>query len=154
MSQCCGKVPSPDDAKDIRRSIEGHQSKYQGELGEQAVSEFVTNELDLNAEFFDQKSHGFDGVFRNGLGKLVLVESKLTQASGLSSLGQTRHGREGSVEWVEHVATLMTDPTSTLWSPDNAKIGEEILSVGPENVDFLVVHINPETLVTDVTKLR
>jgi len=155
MSQCCGKVPTPEDVQAIRRSIEGHQSRYQGDIGEQAVSEYVTNELELNAEFFDQRQHGFDGVYRDGAGKLVLIESKLTETPGLAALGHTQHGREGSVEWVEYVATQMTDPTSKeYYSPDNAKIGEEILSIGPENVSFLVVHIDPETLETDVSKLR
>lgn len=154
MGQCCGKIPSDEDAKNIRDSIEGLQKQYQGDLGESAASEYVVNELGLNAEYFDKVPHGFDGVFRNGLGNLVLVEAKLTEASGLSALGYTNHGREGSVEWVEYKAGLMCDPTSSMYTPDNAKIGEEILRVGAENVSFVVVHIDPDSLQTDVTTLR
>lgn len=154
MGQCCGKIPSDEDAKSIRDSIEGLQKQYQGDLGESAVSEYAVNELGLNAEYFDKVPHGFDGVFRNVLGKLVLVEAKLTEASGLKALGYTNHGREGSVEWVEYKASLMCDPTSSMYTPDNAKIGEEILRVGAENVSFVVVHIDPDSLQTDVTTLR
>jgi hypothetical protein len=154
MSQSCGKIPSKEDTDHIRRSIEGHQLRYQGELGESLTSEYCVNELNLNGEFFDPVQHGYDGVYRDGTGKLVLIEAKLTVASGLKSLGNTNHGKEGSVEWVEYKATLMCDPTSTFYSPDNARIGQEILERGAKYVTFLVVHTDPNTLKTDVTKLR
>lgn len=154
MSQCCGKSGTPEDTGNNKRSIEGMQSRFQGDIGESAVSEYVTEHLGHQPEFFDKRDHGFDMVFRDSMGKLVLIESKLTMASGLSALGHPAIGTEGSVPWVEYYAELMCDPLSSFYTPDNAKIGEEILRVGAENVTFLVVHIDPGTLETDVTKLR
>lgn len=155
MSQCCGKIPTPDDDHHNRNSSQEAKGRpYQGDLGEGNAAEYAVNELGLHAEFFDQQNTGFDLVFRDGLGKLVIVESKLTEASGVSSLGYTNHGREGSVEWVEYKATLMCDPTSSFYTPDNAKIGEEILRVGAQNVTFLVIHTDPQNFKIDTTKLR
>lgn len=153
MSQCCGKIPAEEDITAIRQSIV-KGNVFQGDIGEQVASEYASEQLGLHAEFFDQKRNGFDSVFRDSTNRLVIVESKLTEASGISALGQTNHGREGSVEWIEYKASQMMDPTSSLYSPDNAKIGEEILRVGAVNVSFVVIHTDPQTLKTDSTKLR
>ena len=154
MTQVCGKGGTKEDTKNIRASIEGHQNRFQGDIGESVAADYVVNTLELNAEFFDKRLHGIDGVYRDGNGKLVLTEDKFTVASGLASLGHTKHGREGSVEWVTYKATLMCDRSSSFYTPDNAKIGEEILSIGAENITFLVIHTDPNTLETDVAKLR
>lgn len=158
MSQACCKIPIPDEsgfiARTVLETVRRYGSVWQGEMGEAAATEYAVKELSLTPEPFDKRVHGIDIVTRNGNGKLVLVESKATRASGTSSLGNTSHGREGSVEWVEYKATLMCDPTSSFYSPANAKIGEEILRVGAKNVEFLVVHIDTATSKVDVTKLR
>lgn len=151
MSQCCGKIPNENDVKEIRESTEIYGRKFQGDIGENDAAEFAVNELNLNGEFFDPKNTGIDSVFRDGAGKLVLLESKLSLGGRLES---TRHGKQGSVEWIQYKAELMSDPSSSLYSPDNAKIGEEILRVGPENVHYLKVHRNPETLVQKATWVR
>jgi hypothetical protein len=154
-SQACCKVPFAEDVDHIRKSIEENRGRaLQGDIGERVAAEYAHEDLGLHAEFFDPRETGIDLVCRDAMGKLVLIEAKLTEKSGLSSLGTTNHGREGSVEWVEYKATLMCDPSSSFYTPDNAKIGEEILRVGAENVTFLVIHTDPQTFKTDSTKLR
>jgi len=69
-------------------------------------------------------------------------------------LAKTNHGKEGSEEWVQHKAELMCDKNSSFYSEANRKIGEEILSRGAKHVEFVVIHIHPETLNVDVTNLR
>lgn len=162
MSQCCGKVPTNNDVKDIKDSVKSprvspHGNSMQGDIGEQVAAEVVCERLNVSAEFYDAPKSaqaGIDSIYRSSSGKLVLVEAKFTDRGGLGSLGMTAHGRQGSVEWVRHHAELMCDPSSSRYSPDNAKIGEEILRVGAENVAFYVVHTDPHTLETDITKLR
>ena len=158
MTQTCGKIPYEEElgfiSTVILETFERYGNIWKGDLGEQVATEYAVNELDLKVQNFDKRVHGFDGVFRDGNGKLVILESKATLQSGLNALSDTNHGKEGSVEWVEYKATLMCDPTSTFFTEANAKIGEEILRVGAKNVEFIVVHTNPNSLQTDVTKLR
>ncbi len=154
MSQCCGKIPDDDDAAHIRKSIEAHGNKLQGDIGEQVAAQVVTERLHLIAENYDPPNKGFDSVYRDGAGKLVIVEAKFTKTGGLSALKETNHGKQGSVEWMRHNAELMCDPYSDHYSPDNAKIGEEILRVGPENVHIVVVHTDPGTLESKVINIR
>lgn len=158
MSQACCKIPLPEEsgfiAQTVLQTVNRYGKIWQGEIGEAAATEYAVKELNLTPQPFDKRVHGIDIVTRNGSGKLVLIESKATKASGISSLGSTIHGREGSAEWVEYKATLMCDPTSSFYSAANAKIGEEILRVGAKNVEFLVVHIDPTSTKVDVSKLR
>ena len=158
MSQCCGKIPTEEDAGYIAlvvlNTVQRYGNIWQGDLGEQMATEHAVKELNLGTERFDKKIHGYDNVFRDGAGKLVIVEAKATKSSGVASLKDTVHGREGSVEWVEYKAPLMCDPTSSFYSAANAMIGEEILRVGAANVEFLVIHIDPESQLVDVTQLR
>lgn len=158
MSQCCGKIPTDEDVgflvRTVLETVRRYGNIWQGNLGEEAAIVHAETELNLKSEVFDKRVHGFDGVCRSSSGKLVIVESKATKASGLSSLSPSNHGREGSVEWVEHKASLMCDPTSSFYSEANAKIGEEILRVGAKNVEFIVIHIDPGSQKVDVTKLR
>ncbi len=158
MSQCCGKIPTTEDVGFMVQTtlewVKRYGDKYQGNLGEAAATEYAETNLNLSQVPFNQNAHGFDNVMRNSSGKLVIIEAKATKASGVSSLEATNFGREGSVSWVEYKATLMCDPTSTFYSPANAKIGEEILRVGAANIEFLVVHIDPSEATVDVTKLR
>lgn len=154
MSQCCGKSGTPEDTGNNKKSIMALGNKLQGDIGESVAAQVAVNELNLVAENFDPPNKGFDSVYRNTSGELVIVEAKLTLAGGKSALGSTNHGRQGSVEWVRYNAELMCDPYSGRYSPDNAKIGKEILRVGAENVHFVVIHTNPETLETSVDHLR
>ena len=153
MSPCCGKIPDEDDVRHIIESIEAHGSGFQGDIGEHIAAEVATEQLNLTAEFFDPPHNGFDSVYRDSAGKLVVVEAKFTKG-GMSSLGGTIHGTQGSVEWVEYNAELMCDPLSSRYSPDNAKIGAEILRVGAENVHVVVIHTNPGTLESTVHHIR
>ncbi len=152
MGQGCGKIPDSKDTSHIRSS-NGFGTKLQGDIGEQVAAQVATNQLNLNAEYFDPPHNGFDGVYRDSYSKLVIIEAKLT-TGGMSSLGQTSHGRQGSVEWIQNNAEKMCDPLSPQWSQDNAKIGEEILRVGAENVHMIVIHTNPGTLETSVHNIR
>lgn len=158
MSQVCGKMQNLEDLGFITQSILNYLDRYgnniQGDLGEKAANVYAVNELHLHEENFDKQIHGFDCVFRDGSGKLVIGEAKATRTSGLNALANTNHGKEGSVEWVEYKAQMMCDPLSSLYSPANCKIGEEILRVGAKNVEFIVIHMHPETLNVDVTNLR
>lgn len=151
MSQCCGKIPSVDDVKDIRKSREVYGRKFQGDIGENDAADYMVNVLGYNGEFFDPKHTGIDSVFRDDTGTLVLCESKLSEGGRLSP---TKHGPQGSVEWVRDKAERMCDRNDDLYTPDNAKIGEEILRVGPENVHFVKYHRNPTTLVQKPKFLR
>jgi hypothetical protein len=158
MGQICGKIPTPEDVGFMVQTAFHYLDRYgkimQGNAGEEAANEYAFSKMNLHQEKFDQNRHGFDNVYRNSLGKLVIGEAKATKSSGLSALADTNHGREGSVEWVEHKARLMCDPLSSFYSEANRKIGEEILSVGAKNVEFVVIHIHPEKLTVDVTNLR
>lgn len=143
MSQCCGKIPSIDDVKDIRKSREIYGRKFQGDIGENDAADYMVNVMGYNAEFFDPKHTGLDSVFRDKTGTLVLCESKLADTGRLSP---TKHGKQGSVEWIRDKAERMCDPNDNLSTPDNAKIGAEILRLGPENVHYVKYHRNATTL--------
>lgn len=151
MSQCCGKIPSVDDVKEIRKSCEIYGRKFQGDIGEQDAANYMVYERGYSGEFFDPKHTGIDSVFRDEKGKLVLVESKLSKDGRLSS---TKHGKQGSVEWIQNKAERMCDKYDDLWSPDNAKIGQEILRVGAENVHYVKYHRIPGSLEVRVVDVR
>lgn len=158
MTQACCKIPLTAEigflVQTVLQTVKRYGNIWQGEAGEVAATEYAVKELSLSKEVFDKRIHGFDGVMRGAGGELVIVEAKATKASGLNALSMTSHGREGSVEWVKYKAELMCDPTSSFYTPANAKIGEEILRVGAEKVKFLVIHMDPSGTKVDVTKLR
>lgn len=151
MSQCCGKIPSVDDVKASRKSSEVKGRKFQGDIGEMDAANYMVNERNYSGEFFDPKNTGIDSVFRDGVGKLVLVESKFSIGGQLSS---TKHGKQGSVEWIQDKAERMCDRFDNLYSPDNAKIGAEILRVGPENVHYVKYHRDPVSMKVHVQDVR
>jgi len=152
MSQACGKSPSDNDVQDIKHSIQ--DTKLQGDIGEQVAAQVAINELNFTGVPFDPPHNGFDSVYRDPSGKLVIVEAKFTEKSGVGALGNTAHGRQGSVEWIRYNAELMTNPLSSRYSPDNAKIGREILEKGPENIRCLLIHTSPDSLNHTVHVLR
>jgi len=158
MSQCCGKIPTMADVGFMVQTICAWTTRFGnialGAAGEEIANTYAVNEMGLELVKFDKQVHGFDNLFRNGDGKLVIGETKTTKASGISSLGDTNHGKEGSVEWVEYKARLMCDPLSSFYSEANRKIGEEILSRGAENVEFVLIHVDVEHESVDVRNLR
>lgn len=159
MSQVCCKVPTQDDVQAIKKSrVNPKGNALQGDIGERIAAETAVNELHLHSEPYDAPTTGevgFDSVYRDVSGNLVIVESKMTNKTGLAALSSTkRHGKQGSVEWVEHHARCMCDPTSSQYSPDNARIGAEILRVGAENVQVVLIHTDPNSLQTTVHKVR
>lgn len=158
MSQACGKIPTDEEVGWLVQTIANTVSRYgriwQGDIGEEIAAKYAVEKLGMTLEKFDKQLHGFDNVLRNQSGKLVILESKATKVSGVNALGQTKHGREGSVEWVDYKARLMCDPTSSFYTEANAKIGQEILAVGAENVQFLIVHTDIEAEQIDETWLR
>lgn len=139
--------------RDAERRREALSSRFQGDIGEQEATRISMHGLSLKAVPFDKPlrtNQGMDGVFRNPQNeKLVVVEAKCTQdrsGYGLDSLGRTRHGRQGSVEWIKHKADLMQDKRSSLYSKANAKIGQEIEELGAKNVERLLIHVHPQSL--------
>lgn len=150
MSQCCGKIPSIDDVLEIQKSHEIYGRKFQGDIGERDAAEYMVNVRGYTGEFFDPKNTGIDSVFRDR-GKLVLVESKLSEGGQLKS---TKHGKQGSVEWIQNKAERMCDKYDDLWSPDNEKIGREILHVGAENVHYVKYQRKPGSLEVRVVDVR
>ncbi len=169
MTQCCGKIPTVEDVQAIKESIEKDGQKkrpkvspqgnsFQGEIGEWVAAQVAVEQLNLRPEFYDpprSSEKGIDLVYRDSQGKLVLIEAKNTEKSATAALGATKsYGKEGSIEWIEYHARLMCDPSSSRYSPDNAKIGEEILRVGAANVSYVIIHTNPSTLKTDTVKVR
>lgn len=141
MSTLCNKFGSTEDANKARAS----GSKYQGDIGEHVANDVMTNDLGFAPEFFDQPYKGFDGVFRDENGTLVIMESKMTEKNGLSSLKETAHGRQGDIEKIEYEAYLMQHEPGKA-TPDNIRIGEEISRVGADQVRFVLVYTNPSTL--------
>ncbi|EKD52555.1 MAG: hypothetical protein ACD_61C00306G0001 [uncultured bacterium] len=169
MSQACCKIPSNEDVQAINESVKKNfaaekpkvspaLNSFQGDIGEMIAAQVATEQLNLRPEFYDspgKSEKGIDLIYRDGSGKLVLIEAKNTEKGARASLTTTKtYGREGSIEWIEYHAKLMCDPSSSRYSPDNAKLGEEILRVGAANVTFYIIHTNPSTLKTDTVKIR
>ena len=60
MSQCCGKIPTEEDAGYIAlvvlNTVQRYGNIWQGDLGEQMATEHAVKELNLGTERFDKKS--------------------------------------------------------------------------------------------------
>jgi hypothetical protein len=117
-------------------------SKFQGDIGEGITLRVATEKLDLTPdERFDQAGHGFDAVFRDDQGHLVVVESKF-DGRGIKALEKNQM----QPEWVENNAKMMQDPSNERYTDGNAEIGREIQRKGAENIRRIVVTTNPGTL--------
>jgi hypothetical protein len=128
------------------KSREARGRGYQGDLGEWAIGNEAVDKFHLVPVCFDKRIQGFDGVYSTHRGELVILESKFTDKSGKSALGNPSYGKETSVEWVTNVAKMMCDPNNkTFYTPDNAKIGETILKIGADKVKLLLGHKFPDT---------
>lgn len=118
--------------------------KALGDTGEALVADLVRQEGNLREIPFDPPHHGFDRVFLTPDGRVVVLESKV-HARGEFHPGQTRHGKQGSPEWIAAQAERMADPSSAQWSPANERIAALIREMGPEQVPVVAVVIETET---------
>lgn len=125
-----------------RQRQAGAGAKFQGDIGEGVGLRMTTERLGLTPDpRFDQSTHGFDIVCKEGKDKLVVVESKFDKR-GIRAL----NGDQMQPEWVERTAQKMRIPGNEQFTQGNAEIGTELLDAGPEKVRRLVVTTNPETL--------
>jgi hypothetical protein len=149
MSQMCDKYGESPGVQSMRRTSQeaARGSKLQGDIGERIAAEVVANLPGFSAEPFDIRYHGFDSVFRDEKGNLVLVEGKLTEA-GIGSLN--RESQQGFPSSVARLARLMQDQNSDQYTQDNAKIGAEIDKLGAENIRYFVVCTDPQTFESTV----
>jgi hypothetical protein len=118
-------------------------------VGEELSARLVREQPGFQELPFDQPKHGFDRVFTAPGLPLIVLESKVS-SSGRFHPGQTRHGEQGSPEWIADQAEKMGDPTSAQWSPTNERIAALVKELGPENVPAVAVVIQSETGLADV----
>lgn len=118
--------------------------KALGDAGEALAADLARQEGNLREIPFDPPHHGFDRVFLTPDGRVVVLESKV-HARGEFHPGQTRHGEQGSPEWVAAQAERMADRDSAQWSLANERIAALIREMGPEQVPVLAVVIETET---------
>lgn len=118
--------------------------KALGDAGEALAADLVRQESGLREIPFDQPKHGFDRVFLTPDGRVAILESKV-HTRGEFHPGQTRHGEQGSPEWIAATAEKMADSTSKQWSPVNERIAALIREMGPENVPAVAMVIETET---------
>lgn len=126
--------------------IRGHGNRYDGMIGEGVSLRIASEKLGLTIADprFDQKEHGFDGVFWDK-GKPVVIESKFSMA-GKGAL----EGDQGQPSWVRRTAMKMQDEKSDLYSKGNAEIAKDILKVGPENLRRILITIDKKELTATV----
>jgi len=131
-------------ATDVRHAL--------GAVGEELSARLVREQPGFQELPFDQPKHGFDRVFTAPGLPLIVLESKVVGAHSRAPFqpGQTRHGEQGSPEWIAAQAEKMADPTSAQWSPANERIAALVKELGPENVPAVAVVIQSETGLADV----
>jgi hypothetical protein len=128
-------------ATDVRHAL--------GAVGEELSARLVREQPGFQELPFDQPKHGFDRVFTVPGLPLIVLESKVS-STGQFHPSQTRHGEQGSPEWIAAQAEKMADPTSSQWSPTNERIAALVKELGPENVPAVAVVIQSETGLADV----
>jgi len=129
------------DKKELQRQM-GYGSKFQGDIGEGVTLRVASDKLGLTPDpRFDQAKHGFDTVFRDPEGRLVVIEAKYDER-GIKAL----EGDQMQPSWVERNAGMMQDPGNERFTEGNAKIGREILKVGAENIRRIVIATDSSTL--------
>lgn len=127
----------------------GRGKRALGRTAEEIATTVLTHRFDLQEAPFTQPVHGFDRVFRAPGLPLIVVESKASH-DGKLRLGQPAAGEQGSPAWLAAAANHMTDPASAQWSPANARIGQLVQTLGPENVPVLAVVVNYQGATADV----
>ena len=121
---------------------ESLKNKWQGDIGEGISIRVASERLNLTPDpRFDQPGQGFDGLFKDDEGNLVIVESKFTK-NGIHSL----HKDQMQPEWVARTADKMATPESSMYTEGNAEIATDIKETGTENVRRIVIATDPGTL--------
>jgi len=134
------------EAKKELQHQEGLAAKRQGDIGEGVTLRVATERLGLTPDpRFDQTERGLDGVYRDGQGRLVVVESKFGE-KGIRAL----EGNQMQPEWLERNAKMMQTPGNERYTPGNAEIGAELEKQGVDKGRRLVVTTDPRDLVVRV----
>jgi len=131
-------------ASDVRHAL--------GAAGEELSARLISEQPGFQELPFDPPKHGFDRVFTAPGLPLIVLESKVVGSHGRAPFhpGQTRHGEQGSPEWIAAQAEKMADPTSAQWSPANERIAALVKELGSERIPAVAVVIQSETGVADV----
>lgn len=117
-------------------------ARFQGDIGEGVTLRVATEKLGLTPDpRFDQARHGFDTVYRDDKGNLVVVESKFDER-GIKALRENQM----QPEWVDSNAKMMQNPGNERFTTGNSEIGREIQKTGPDNIRRIVITTNPRTL--------
>jgi hypothetical protein len=125
--------------------------KFQGDLGEQEAAAIAVQRLDLVGEVdFTPGYTGYDGVYRDRAGHLVVLESKFTDLDIDKALKDTKYGPQMSETWVQRKAELMHNDHSKLYTPGNDRVGIEVLDSEPGDVRRITVLMNPGDLTAQV----
>jgi hypothetical protein len=137
--------PSEQELQDGKKELQRRArfgNKLQGDIGEGTTLRVATDKLGLTPEpRFDQAAHGFDAVYRDDKGYLVVIESKFDER-GIKAL----RGNQMQPEWVDSNARMMQNPGNEQFGVGNAEIGREIQRVGADNVRRMVISIDPSSL--------
>lgn len=129
-----------EDKERQRRSALG--SKFQGNIGEGITLRTATDRLGFTPDSrFDQSAHGFDAVYHDESGNIVIIESKLDKR-GIRSLRENQM----QPDWVESNAKKMQTPGDERFTSGNAEIGHEIQDIGAENIRRIVIITDPQSL--------
>lgn len=123
----------------------GRANLLAGDAAEGIAQQVTADELGLKIVQFDQRKHGFDGIFQGPNGQYILLESKASDDGKLHLAPDSYGHRQASAGWVAAVAQRMATPGSDLYSITNAQIGQAILDSGPANVPMLAVVTDKQT---------
>lgn len=119
-------------------------AKFQGEIGEGLTERAAVDKLGLTPDpRFDAAKHGFDTVYKDQQGGLVVIESKFDDR-GIKAL----NGDQMQPEWVARNARMMQNPGNERFTEGNAAIGKEIQKTGADSIRRIVIATNPRTLET------
>lgn len=122
-----------------------------GELGEE-IARDVAASYDFRDEGFVPAKHGFDAVYRDQQGNIVIVEAKATEVPGPQALNKDTV--QMSPQWAKARAEKMTDSHSALngHSAANTKLGQEILhklEAHPDQIRYVLIHTHPDGKTVD-----
>jgi hypothetical protein len=152
VERAIGSYPLTSGAIRLLEIAVGRWKSPIGQLGEDFAQIITEDELGLKAMKFDKRKHGFDCVLQGPAGQIIVLESK-TDSNGKLVLERRAEGyKQGSIDWVKHVARQMTDRSSELWSADNERVGRQILEADPKNVGVLATVINRNTGLAEIYK--
>ncbi len=148
------RAESQEEKNEPKDQPHGRKGKYlgdqlQGKIGESMMMSIAENDMGLRQEFsFDQTRRGFDGVYRDKNNQLIIAESKGTETNGRYHLGKKQLTDEG----LREIAVKMKTKGGEYYTIGNAKLGEEILRKGPENVKKYLFWLDPSSLMMTVSE--